>query len=337
MSFINKCSTIIRRSSKDMFYIHLDKGISYNYYDKNNELVFSKRLIKDNSIDFTNCFFTLNNLDNIYGIYNDGSLKMLTALSNSSTFTQTEILKYNSKKFGICFPYINVINNDIHILYYVYNNNSTNTCSLFHHIKHNNVWTENKIDFINHIVLDNFTVIWSQDSPIVFYFNLVDGIEEIFLSRFNISTLTWSNPVQITNSRENKIYLNILKDSMNFYHITFCESLETGYAVKYLNGYLNDTTFEIDISSYITGPSTCMYPTFLKKDSTLYLMWINYGKLYTTYSTNLGRNWSTHEIDDFSVEDDFIRAYFYSNFKNDIPYNVNTVFTSVDDIGILGF
>ncbi len=41
MSFINKCSTIIRRSSKDMFYIHLDKGISYNYYDKNNELVFS--------------------------------------------------------------------------------------------------------------------------------------------------------------------------------------------------------------------------------------------------------------------------------------------------------
>ena len=83
MSFINKCSTIIRRSSKDMFYIHLDKGISYNYYDKNNELVFSKRLIKDNSIDFTNCFFTLNNLDNIYGIYNDGSLKMLTAESNS--------------------------------------------------------------------------------------------------------------------------------------------------------------------------------------------------------------------------------------------------------------
>ena len=47
MSFINKCSTIIRRSSKDMLYIHLDKGISYNYYDKNNELVFSKKLIKD--------------------------------------------------------------------------------------------------------------------------------------------------------------------------------------------------------------------------------------------------------------------------------------------------
>ena len=139
MSFINKCSTIIRRSSKDMLYIHLDKGISYNYYDKNNELVFSKKLIKDDSIDFTNCFFTLSNLDNIYGIYNDGSLKMLTALSNSSTFTQTEILKYNSKKFGICFPYINVINNDIHILYYVYNNNSANTCSLFHHIKHNNL------------------------------------------------------------------------------------------------------------------------------------------------------------------------------------------------------
>lgn len=338
MSFVNKCSTIIRRSSKDMFYIHLDKDISYNYYNKDSELVFSKKLIRNGSIDFTNCYFTLSNLDNIYGIYNDGSLKMLTALSNSSTFTKNEILKYDSKIFGICFPYINVINNDdIHILYYVYNNNSANTCALFHHFKHNNVWTENKIDFINHIVLDNFLVIWSQDSPIVFYFNLVNGFEEIFFSKFNLNTLTWSNPTQITNSGKNKIYLNILKDSMNFYHLTFCENLESGYSVKYINGYLNDTTFEIDVSNFITGPSICMYPSFLKKDSTLYLMWVNYGKLYTSSSTDLGRNWSTHEIDDFSVENDFIRSNFFSNFKNDIPYNVNSVFTSVDDIGILGF
>lgn len=337
MSFINKCSTIIRRSSKDMFFIHLDKDIQYNYYNNKNELVFSKNLIQNNSIDFTNCFFNLDKFDNIYGIYNDGSLKMLTSLNNSSSFTQKEILRYDSKKFNICFPYINVINNDIHILYYVYNLNSSNTCALFHHLKHNGTWIENKIDFISHIVLDNFIVLWNHDSPLVFYFNLVNGIEEIFLSRFNPTTLTWSSPIQITNSGKNKIYLNVLKDSMNFYHITFCENLENGYAVKYLNGYLNDNSFDVDVSNYITGPSTCMYPSFLKKDSILYLMWINYGKLNTTCSKDLGRNWSEHEIDEYSIEDEFIRANFFSNYISDVSYNVNTVFTSIDDIGILGF
>ncbi|SCH31461.1 MULTISPECIES: hypothetical protein [unclassified Romboutsia] len=337
MSFINKCSTIIRRSSKDMFFITFDKDISYNYYDKNNEFLFSKKLIRNNSIDSANCFFNLDKFDNVYGIYNDGALKILTSQSGSSNFTQKELLKYNSKKFGICFPYINITRNDTHILYYVYNHNSANTCALFHHFKHNDVWTENKIDFINHIILDNFIVIWSYDSPSVFYFNLVNGIEEVFLSRFNKSTLTWSSPVQITNSRKNKIYLNVLKDSMNFYHLTFCENLDNGYSVKYLNGYLNDTSFDTDISTYITGPSTCMYPSFLKKDSTLYLMWVNFGKLHTSYSKDLGKSWSEHEIDEYSVENDFMRANFFSNYKDDLPYNVNTVFTSIDDVGILGF
>ena len=337
MSFINKHSTIIRRSSKDLFFINYDKEISYKYYNKDNNFVFEKKLIANNSIDFSNCYFSLNRFDEIYGVYCDNGLRMLSTTSESSTFYEKEILGYDSSKFGISFPYLNIINDDIHIFYYVYNHNSNNTCALFHHFKHKDVWTENKIDFINHIVLDNYIVIWSQDTPIIFYFNLVNGFEEIFLSKFNLSTLTWSNPIQITNSKKNKIYLNVLKDSMNFYHITFCERIESGYSVKYINGYLNDNLFEVDNSSYITYPSTFMYPCLLKKDSILYLMWVNFGRLYTSSSSDLGKTWSEHKIDPYSVEDDFIRANFFSNYKDDSSYNVNSIFTTMDDVGIIGF
>lgn len=337
MSFVNKCSTIIRRSDKNMFHIYSDKGIYLKLFDKNNDFISSKNIIDNQLVDFTKCYFTLDKSNNLYGICNDDNLVLLEMLSDSCDFTKREIIEYNNQKFNILFPYIKIIDDNIHIIYYVYNNKSTNTSALFHHYRCNGVWTENKIDFINHVILDNFIVLWSQNSPILFYFNLVDGFEEIFISRFNCSTLTWSSPIQITNSKKSKLYLSVLKDSMNFYHITFCENIENGYAVKYLNGYLNENSLDIDSSTYITGPSTCMYPTLIKHKSILYLMWVNYGKLISCYSNNLGKSWSEHKIDEFSIDEEFSRALFQSNYEKDIPYNLTCTFTTLNDIGLLGF
>lgn len=338
MSFLNKCSTIIRRANKDMFYIHLENGIIFDYFDSDNNLISSMNLTKNKLIDFTKAYFTLDKYDNIYGVYNsNNSLIMVDILNNSSEILEKEIISYNNKKFNISFPYIKKDHDSLHIIYYVYNNDSTNTSAIFHHYKHNGIWTENKIDFVNHIVMDNFIVIWSQQSPIIFYFNLVDGCEELFLSRFNCSTLSWSNPIQVTNSNKNKIYLSVLKDNMNFYHVSYCENIGNGYAVKYLNGYLNESNMNVNISTYITGPSTCMYPSLIKENTRLYLMWVNYNRLVTCSSDDLGKTWSDHETDDFSIEEDFVRARFFSNYKNDMPYNVSSIFTTSNDVGILGF
>ena len=58
-------------------------------------------------------------------------------------------------------------------------------------------------------MLDNFTVLWNEVAPTIFYLNLVNGCEEIFSSRFNLGTFTWSEPVQIKNTGHNKLYLNL--------------------------------------------------------------------------------------------------------------------------------
>ena len=169
------------------------------------------------------------------------------------------------------------------------------------------------------------------------YFNLVNGCEEVFFSRFNSSTLSWSNPCQITNSNKNKLYLSVLKDSMNFYHLTFCECIDNGYAVKYMNGYLNENKLDIGTSIYVSGPSTCIYPSLVKQKSTIYLMWVNYNKLYTSISNDLGKTWSEHEIDETSIDEDFCRARFLSNYSGDLSYNLTSIFTVNDDITIIGF
>ncbi|MGL4914542.1 MAG: hypothetical protein ACRC3Y_19140 [Romboutsia sp.] len=337
MSFINNCSTIIRRSNKEMFCVHYDSGIVFDYYNEHGNYVSSKKIKENRFVDFTNSYFTLDKYDNIYGIYNNNGLKMIDVPKYSNSINEKPILDYDVNKFNILFPYIHTVDDSIHIIYHVFNNNSSNSSALLHHYRHNGLWVENKIDFVNQVIADNFIVIWVQNSPIIFYFNLVNGYEELFFSRFNSSTVTWSNPIQITNNKKNKLYLSVIKDNMNFYHIVFCENSGNGYAVKYINGYLNENSLDIDTSTYITGPSTCMYPSFIKEKSKLYIMWVNYGRLHTSYSTDLGKSWSEHTIDDSSLEDDFVRANFFSNFESDNIYNVGSVFTIHDDIGLLGF
>ena len=337
MSFINECYTIIRRTTKDMFYISLNNdGLYYNYYDTNNNLIHRDKLISDIDINFTKYSFSIDKDDNIYCIYCDKFLQILECKNNSKIFTQKESISYNFKKFGLVFPYVKYINDNVHIFYYVFNNSSTNTCALFHHYKHKDSWTENKIDFINHLVLDSFTVIFNESVPTIFYLKLINGCEEIFASRFNSSTFCWSEPIQITNSGKNKIYLDVIGDNMNFYHICFCEYIKNGYVVKYISGYLNENKFNIYTSSYLSEPSTCMYPSLVKVDETIFISWVEFNKLFTSTSNNLGKIWSQYTIDELSTEDDFVRCAFYSNYDKDLKYNVNHVFSTLNDVGILG-
>lgn len=337
MSFINECFTIIRSSNKDVFNIKLDNtSIVFDYY-KDNNFINSNTLNIKSKVNFSNCSFNLDSNDNVYGVYRDKALKLVEVNKHNNKISSKDILTYNHKKFNILFPYINIVDSNIHLLYYVYNNNSTNTCALFHHYNHNGVWIENKIDFINHICLDNFVVLWSQNCPIVFYLKLFDGYEEVFFSRFNNSTFTWSNPVQITNSKKSKLYLSVLKDSMNFYHITFCENENNGYYIRYMNGYLNENKFDINTYSSIADNSAYMYPSLLKNNNSLYLMWVNHNRLFSSISNDLGKTWSDNNIDEFSIKEDFTRAKFISNYKDDLIYNSTGVFTTYKDIGLLGF
>ena len=84
MSFINKCSTIIRRSDKEIFKFYVDNTIKIDHYDKNNNLISSTNLDNLKGMDFTNCSFCIdNNNNNIYGIYKDNNLKDYTSSTKS--------------------------------------------------------------------------------------------------------------------------------------------------------------------------------------------------------------------------------------------------------------
>ncbi len=337
MSFINDRNTIIRRSNKDMFYFYLkDNCLCYNYYNNQICILYENKLINNVDSSFSKYHISLDEKDSIYCIYCDTNLHILRCKVNSYTFDEIECIDYDSNNFSLDFTYIKYIDDNAHIFYYAFNKNNTGICGLFHSYKNNNNWIENKIDLINYIVLDDFTVLWNESRPTIFYLNLVDGCEEVFCCRFDLEKLSWSKPLQITHSNINKLYLNIIMDNLNFYHICFCEQTQNGFQVKYINGYLDETKFENINSSYVSNSSTCMYPSLVKINDTLFVSWVDFNKLFTSNSKNNGLDWSEPIFDNYSVQDDFVRCIFYSNYKDDLEFNTSYVFSMFNEIGILG-
>jgi len=336
MAFVNVCEGLIRKSNKDMINLKYTKGLVADYISSDGNLINSKKLV-NGDISFIDTCFDIDDQDNVYGVVNNKEGHLLYIYNKDINFNTSTILNYDSEKFNISYPYVKNINGNIHLIYYLSNKTTNTVSALFHHFNRNGEWFENKIDFVNHVVLNNFIVTWNGDTPTVFYLNSVNGAEELFACRFNHATKVWSNPIQITNSQMPKIYLSIIKDSMNFYHIAYSENVNLGYAIKYTNGYLKEDSFETTRSNYITGASTCSFPSLTQVNSNLYLSWIQYNKLCTAISNDLGNTWNDRNIDEHSIEEDFIRFSFRSNCINDKDYNTDTVFGTKDPFGILGF
>ncbi|MFI3209668.1 MAG: hypothetical protein R3Y64_01240 [Peptostreptococcaceae bacterium] len=334
MSFINNFSTIIRKSNEEIIHIYEDGKLHLNFFDENNYMTNNKILDHLNQVDSSYCHFSLIKDDTVYGIFKDEALKMIEIDENKIS-TKT-ILSYNNYKYDILYPYINLINNEIHIFYYVFDNKSNTNCMLIHHHYKNDYWRETRIDKVSLKVINNYEVVVLNEGPMVFYMSTVNSVEEIFCSKFNYNTLRWSKPQQITSSGKNKIYLSVLEDN-NVFHITFCENENSCYSVKYINGRLDaKENFNLDISSFVSPPSACIYPSILKEEDTISILWVDFNKIYKAVSNDFGRTFGEITVDDFSANENFSMSKFLSNSSKDMSYKSSNVFSLYKDISILG-
>lgn len=336
MAFINSFSSVIRKSNKEIVHIFENNGIDFNFYDKNNDLIKKAHINSKNPIDCSNCYFSLSKNDSIYGVYNEDVLKILEIKNNSQKILMKEIIEYNPNKFDILYPYIQVLNDKIHIFYYLFDNKSNTTSKLFHQYNKNGIWKKSKIDFIYSSILNNFEISFVNDTPIIFYLNTVGENEEIFFSKFDKTKLKWSRPFQITNSKKNKLYLGVLFDKETF-HITFCESEDNLYCVKYINGNIDSkNNFNLNIYSFVSSPSICMFPNIIKENNDISILWVDFNKLFKSTTSNFGKTFTEPVVDEFSIQEDFCKSKFMSNYKNDFNYKSSNIFTIYKDFSIIG-
>lgn len=312
MSFINKTNILIKKNNNDLYYFDLDKDIVFTKISNKTNTLISKKLF-DGDYSFVDIWLDTNEKDNIYGVINDKKGKILNLTLEKDNVDTHTIIKYDYKNFIIKFPYTKHIENIKHTIYCSINKSIPLLANLIHIYEDDNIFIKNTIDFIDFNILSNFVVAYSNNKPIIFYFKLVDNFEELFVSIFDLNSYSWSNPIQITKSNKNKIYLSIFQDENNNYHIAFSENHDNKYYCKYININLEDNVLKINQESIISKDVMCLFPSIIKKNSTLYIQWVEYFDLYICQSDDFGMNWSKPIIDKNISNKPFIRYQYISD------------------------
>ncbi|SHH00256.1 hypothetical protein [Tepidibacter thalassicus] len=340
MGFINEIRTVIRKSSGDIlvFYIN-EKRLFLREFIKNEGWNNEKQII-NNVVD--NQFnIQIDDEDNIYGIANIENGKIVYIYTDENKdIKYKKLFDYNNEKYILINPHVIKKKSNVYIIYYIQDVRDTRIWAIFSHYFDGEKWSESSIDFIvSYPVVNPFFINFSSDNLNIFYFNKVNEVEEIYLSRFNSLNKFWTEPEQLTSTNNKKIYLNVLQDDMNFYHITWSEFVNENLVVKYMNGYLKDSfKSKSDVVS-LSEKSNCSFPTLIKTGKTLWNVWTQMNKLYNCYSFDNGKTWSEVNLDNKSIDINFIRYKFRSNNIDDLKnFKLDTTFgTSYPKISFIGF
>lgn len=329
MPFIKKFETIIYKSDKSISKLTTDNGVFFYNFDSDFNLISKKKILPGN-YSFVDIWFDIDKNNHLYGLINTKDSSLLYSYINDKVLLKTTILQDDSDSFTFKFPYIKEINNETHILYYLNNKYNQYFSKLIHHYKKSDNWIKSEIDLIEHDILTNFVVIFKDSVPSVFYFNLVNGYDELFVTTFNINTNIWSAPLQITKTGKNKVYLSVIKDSNDIFHISYSENNSNRYYCVYLKGSFNNGKFFTSKYTNIKTSLACTFPHLIGINNALYIQWLEYHDLYTSVSINSGDDWSIPMIVDDSETSDlmFIRYDCKSNYDSNNASNFSNIFAT---------
>ncbi|WP_432665359.1 hypothetical protein R9X47_03660 [Wukongibacter baidiensis] len=336
MAFINALHSIIKKSNRDIL----------NFYSSNNNLFIREFNIKSgwktpkkllNDVDEYLFNIKIDNSNKVYGIASPEGGDVLYFYSDKDDLIkEKKLFSYNSEKYSLMYPYIMKIDSTLCIIYFFQDMLSSDSWTLFSHYFDGKVWYEFVIDSISaHPFVPPFVVTFSAKKPTVFYLKN----EEIFSSTFNADDKTWALPIQLTNTSNKKMYLSVLQDNTNTFHLSWSEFIADSLTIRYFSGSFKKDSFSGSKITNLSEPSNTSYPSIIKTSNKLWIMWVQLDKLYSRYSIDNGNSWSDAFIDPKSCKHDFIRYKFFSNCDHDLKHlNVDWVFGTFNPrISFIGF
>lgn len=278
MTFLNKFDTEISLCDKSLIRIRLDDNIYLDQY--NNDVLVSTYKIASGLYSYSKVWFSKINNSSICAIITekDNSLNYIYINLQSKFLIRKEILSHRLN--SIEFPYISYKNNYINILYLINNVNKSTEYQLVHYFRFKKKWTKNIACTSIYTLLTNYVVIEEKEKIDLFYLKGDEYYEELYYRYFNFSSAAWSEPQKLTDNKKHKVYLAAVKDKRGNFHVSYSESNDRIYNIKYL--YLSSMNDYVYIKKYSTVPKTIapMFPNILLRGSDVYIEWIEYNLLY---------------------------------------------------------
>ncbi len=336
MTFMRKFNTLLRKYRNKIYIIDSDDGINMSIYDTDFNNTLSKK-IENGNFSFIDYWFDITSSNDIYGIINDKINSLIYVRITDRLIAKSTLLKYDPETIFIKFVTIKKSGQSTHVFYYELDKLNAYSGKLINHYNDGNEWLRIEIDSFSYNVLTNFVVTYDKDfSPSIFYYKLTNGFEELYVSTFDSQSRSWSNPCRVTDSKKTKIYLSVIRDSKNSYHIIFSENNLNKYYCTYINGYIDDNVFITKMNKKLSDTVACTFPNIIEADNKIYANWIEYHNLYACSSTNYGLTWNNVTVSPVSSSTPFVCCNYHSNNNKYTPFNYFTLFMAENSDKILG-
>lgn len=242
----------------------------------------------------------------------------------------------------IIYPIIKHINSQIHIFYYLLHNETKNRACLLHLKFYNKKYSVNHIITAdNHEYINPFKIFIGDNNNgmILLYTSINKGHEQIFISKFDMLTELWSQPLCITSSKDKKIYVDGLLHNTKMLHLIWSRFDEEYLTVQYLKLNMDEMLVGELKPVSLSLKSSCSFPVLIYYKKVLWAIWTEMGKIISCYSIDMGKNWSKPYSHKNTIQIDFKRyRYVRSPISNKEDLLCDFVFgTPYPWIQFLGF
>lgn len=324
MPFKKSFKFLLHKSNNNIILINSNKQTNVDIFNQFFQKISSFTLLNNHCNSLDMCF-DIDDEDTIYGIINDKSGTVYFYNINNNLCIGNSIINYNKDLYTLKSLCIKKINTVFHIFFYLCDKKKKNKCSLMHYYLKNSKWIKNTIIPINYKILSNFIIIPQKNLINIFYFNILQGATNLFVSSFDINTEVWSIPKQITKTNNHKVYLSVILDKKDFFHIAFSENINSKYNCFYTKINLSDENIDILQNTAINSSAVSSFPSIIEYNNTLILQWVEYNKLFYCKSPDSGNSWTEPKLLHSSINYDFIRCIYRSN-NTILKINNNQIF-----------
>lgn len=317
--------------------LELDKENLYLFQNNKNEIFMNhfdyKSNINKKEIICKDCNgeFDITIIDgSIYLIYQDLLRNLnLTIITNNNitniTMTEEPIDKiYELNIFHT--------NNQLNMVYLKLLSAVEKKYRVVHHFIDEEDWVnQNVIDVKADQALNPIKIIKSDDNIILCFYN----DNEINIMELNSIDSKWKEPIKLSVDNYRRLYLDAMKLEDDL-HLVYSQYQNHNYVIMYERYKYNSGDPILESKEVISNESNCTNPTLILYDDVMWIVWNESNRLYSRFSTDYGRIWSSIYYWKDSIDSDLIRAKYLNDtskkyFKFD--YSFGTLSPEIKFIG----
>ena len=164
---------------------------------------------------------------------------------------------------------------------------------------------------------------------------MVSGIEQIFIKSYDLKEKKWDDDKQLTTSKNNKLYLDVLIGKTRNLDLAYCEYQQDNLVVKYERYKLVGDEIRKIQEQTISNAANCQNPTLIYYGNMLWISWVEYNYIASRYLGDKESSWSDIYLWNQSKVQDIVRYKYVTNKENEDILNYS--FGSVNNLSFIGF